>query len=123
MGAATEAATVAGGPRGWHLSGADGPSSTRIAMTGIEASRMHAGDLVVLRKYSDELSARLAAMSLEANGIPAQVSADTAGGALPNLALGFPVRLIVRAGDAALARHLLDTEAPAPPDDSPLPDA
>lgn len=76
-------------------------------------------DLVVLRRFGDELSARVAAMSLEANGIPAQVSADTAGGALPILAVGFPVRLIVRASDAAAARALLDTEAPAPPDDPP----
>jgi hypothetical protein len=76
-------------------------------------------NLVVLRKYTDEISARVAALSLEANGIPAQVSADTAGGALPSLAIAFPVRLIVRAADADLARQLLDTEAPAPPDDPP----
>ena len=76
-------------------------------------------ELVVLRRFGDELSARVAALSLEANGIPAQVSADTAGGALPNLAVGFPVRLIVRAADAAAARQLLDTDAPAPPDDPP----
>lgn len=80
---------------------------------------MDRDELVVLRKYSDELSARIAAMSLEANGIPARVSADTAGGALPNLAIGFPVRLIVHARDEALARELLDTDAPAPPDDPP----
>lgn len=78
---------------------------------------MRRHDLVVLRKYPDEISARIAALSLEANGIPAQVSADTAGGALPNLALVFPVRLIVRAADADLARKLLDTDAPPPPDD------
>jgi hypothetical protein len=88
-------------------------------MTGIEGFMMLESDLVVLRRFGDELSARLAAMSLEANGIPAQVSADTGGGALPSLALGFPVRLIVRAEDAAVARQLLDTEAPAPPDDPP----
>jgi len=76
-------------------------------------------DLVVLRRFGDELSARVAAMSLEANGIPAQISADTAGGALPVLAVGFPVRLIVRAADVAAARELLDTEAPAPADDPP----
>jgi hypothetical protein len=80
---------------------------------------MHADEMVVLRKYGDELSARIAAMSLEANGIPARVSADTAGGALPSLALAFPVRLLVRAGDEAIARKLLDTDAPAPPDDPP----
>ena len=75
-------------------------------------------ELVVLREYGDEMSARVAALSLEANGIPARVSADTAGGALPSLALVFPVRLIVRAVDAELARHLLDTDAPPPPVDS-----
>jgi hypothetical protein len=80
---------------------------------------MDGDELVVLRKFSDEISARVAALSLEANGIPAQVSADTAGGALPVLAVGFPVRLIVRAADADLARRLLDTDAPPPPDDSP----
>jgi hypothetical protein len=79
---------------------------------------MRNDDLVVLRRYTDEISARIAALSLEANGIPARVSADTAGGALPSLALVFPVRLIVRAADADLARKLLDTDAPPPPDDS-----
>ncbi len=78
-----------------------------------------ASDLVVLRSFDSELSAQIAAMSLEANGIPARVSADTAGGALPNLAVSFPVRLIVRAEDADLARQILDTEAPPPPDQSP----
>ena len=76
---------------------------------------MQRNDLVVLRKYSDEMSARVAALSLGANGIPAQVSADTAGGALPVLALGFPVRLIVRAADADLARKLLATDARGTP--------
>lgn len=77
---------------------------------------MHKDELVVLREYADEMTARIAALSLEANGIPARVSADTAGGALPSLALVFPVRLIVRAADAELARRLLDTDAPPPPE-------
>jgi len=81
-------------------------------------------DLIVLREYGDEISARLAAMTLEANGVPAQVSADTAGGALPSLALAFPVRLIVRFEDAELARELLDAPAPesmdAADDDAPI---
>lgn len=68
-------------------------------------------ELVVVRSYSDELSARIAAMALEANGVPAQVSPDNAGGALPSLALVFPIRLIVRSEDAELARTLLDTPA------------
>ena len=78
-----------------------------------------ADDIIVLREYGNELSARLAAMALEANGVPAQVSADTAGGALPSLAMAFPVRLLVRAEDAGLARQLLDTAVEPPEDDSP----
>lgn len=76
------------------------------------------GEIVVLRKYSNELEARLAATVLEANGIPAQVLADTAAGAYPSMALVFPVRLLVRGEDAALAREILDTPAdPAAPED------
>ena len=73
-------------------------------------------DVVVLRKYSTEVEARLDASVLEANGIPAHVVADTAGGALPSIALVFPVRLLVRARDAELARELRDTTAEPPHD-------
>ena len=66
-------------------------------------------NIVVLRKYINEFEARFAATVLEANGIPAQVLADTAGGAYPSLALVFPVRLLVRADDAAVAAEILDT--------------
>ncbi|MHB1223708.1 MAG: hypothetical protein ACYC2G_06620 [Gemmatimonadaceae bacterium] len=76
-------------------------------------------DLVVLRVYADELSARLDEMALEANGVPARVSADTAGGALPSLAVAFPVRLLVRADDAVFARELLDTPVDQSGDDAP----
>jgi len=65
-------------------------------------------DLVVLRTYSNEAEANLAAAVLEANNIPSRVVADTAGGAIPAIAIVFPVRLFVRAGDADLARELLD---------------
>jgi hypothetical protein len=68
-----------------------------------------ADEVVVLRKFSTEVEAQLAAAVLMANGIDADVSADTAGGTLPSIALVFPVRLLVRARDAALARELLDT--------------
>jgi hypothetical protein len=61
----------------------------------------------------NEFEARLAATILEANGIPAQVLADTAGGAYPSMALVFPVRLLVRAEDATLAAEILDTPADA----------
>lgn len=73
--------------------------------------------MVVLRTYTSELEARLAATILEANGIPAHVLADTAGGAYPSMALVFPVRLLVRADDAAIAREVLDTPGDAPADD------
>ena len=78
-----------------------------------------AADIVVLRTYGSETEARFDATVLEANGVPAQVMADTAGGALPSIALLFPIRLLVRAEDEALARELLDTplgdgEAAAP---------
>ena len=76
-----------------------------------------ASDIIVLRRYIDELSAQIAAAALEANGIPAQVSLDNAGGMLPSMGLLFPVRLLVRKEDEALARELLDT--PALDDDEP----
>ena len=69
-----------------------------------------AADIVVLRTFDNEVSARFAATVLEANGIPAQIAADTAGGALPSMALLFPVRLLVRAEDETIARDLLDSE-------------
>ena len=68
--------------------------------------------IVVLRKYANELDARLDATILEANGIVAEVLADNAGGALPSMALVFPVRLLVRGEDAALAGEILDTSVP-----------
>lgn len=74
--------------------------------------------IVVLREYANEFEARFAAMALEANGIPARVAADTAGGTVPSMALVFPVRLLVRAEDADLAREILDTPADPPPDDA-----
>lgn len=74
-------------------------------------------DIVVLREYGNEVEAQFAATVLEANGIPARVMADTAGGAFPSMALLFPVRLLVRAADADLARELLDTTADPPADE------
>jgi hypothetical protein len=74
-------------------------------------------DIVVLRQYLNEMEARLAATILEANGVPAQVLADTAGGAYPSMALVFPVRLLVRAADATLAAAILDTPVEAAEDE------
>ena len=79
-------------------------------------------ELIVLREYADEMSARMDAMALEANGVPARVSADTAGGVIPSLALSFPVRLIVRADDADVARQLLDQPVEGPADEDAIDD-
>ncbi|MEO8451352.1 MAG: DUF2007 domain-containing protein [Gemmatimonadota bacterium] len=65
-------------------------------------------ETVILRRYNTELEARMDALVLEANGIPARVLADTAGGAYPSLALLSPVRLLVRVEDAELAREILE---------------
>ncbi len=76
-------------------------------------------EIVVLRKYIDEFEARFAATILEANGIPTRVLADTAGGAYPSMALVFPVRLLVRAEDAAVAAEILDLPAAEDESDDP----
>jgi hypothetical protein len=74
-------------------------------------------DLVVIRTYSTEAEANLAAVVLEANAIPARVVADTAGGAIPSMTVLFPVKLVVRAADATLATELLETPAEEPSED------
>ncbi|HEX6908760.1 MAG TPA: hypothetical protein VF142_00115 [Longimicrobium sp.] len=80
-------------------------------------------EIVVLRRYVSEFQAQLDATILEANGVPARVSADTAGGAVPSMALVMPVRLLVRAEDADLAAEVLDAPADAPPDEDDPPPA
>ena len=72
--------------------------------------------VVVLRRFTDEISAQIAAAALEANGIPAQVSPDNAGGMLPSMGLLFPVRLLVRQEDEELAREILDSSVEDDPD-------
>jgi hypothetical protein len=73
---------------------------------------MSGDDVVLLRQFGNEAEANLAASVLEANGIPARVAADTAGGAFPSLALVFPIRLLVRRADRDLALELLDDPPP-----------
>jgi hypothetical protein len=79
-------------------------------------------EIVVLRQFGNEAEANLAASVLEANGIPARVVTDTAGGAFPSLALVFPIRLLVRRDDRSLALQLLD-EPLEEPLDEPDPDS
>lgn len=89
-----------------------------MAATVVLARRRVPDELIVVGKYNDEWTAQVAAAALEANGIPARVLADTAGGALPSMSILFPVRLVVRAEDADLARELLESSA-EPPEDVP----
>lgn len=70
--------------------------------------------LTVFRHYVHEHEARLAAAVLEAHDVPTRVIVDNAGGALPSMALVFPIRLLVRVEDAARAAELLDTPADEP---------
>ena len=63
---------------------------------------------VVLRTFSNEAEAQIAAAALEAHGIDSHVMADNAGGALPALSVIFPIRLIVRRDDASLAAEIIE---------------
>ena len=76
----------------------------------------------ILGTYSNEIEANLDASILDANGIPSRLSSDNAGGAYPSMSIIFPIRLLVRPEDAALAREILDTPADsAPGADEPSP--
>ena len=66
------------------------------------------GEPVVVRTYQVEHEADLACAVLLANGIPAAVLRDNAGGMLPMLQAIFQIRLVVSADDAELARQILD---------------
>lgn len=68
---------------------------------------MSRDDAVVVESFPTRLEAELAAGVLEAEGIPAQVMADDAGGAYPPLQVVRGVRLVVSKEDAARARSLL----------------
>ena len=65
--------------------------------------------MMIIRKYSNELEAIVAQTALEANNIAALVLRDDAGGMLPVLHLLYPVRLAVRAIDAARANEILNS--------------
>lgn len=79
-------------------------------------------EIVAVRTmYINELEAHLDAAVLEAHGIPARVSSDTAGATHPAMAFNF--RLLVRAEDAALAVEILDAPAGTPEDEDDAPPA
>ncbi len=66
---------------------------------------------MIIRKYPNELEAIVAQTALQANNIAALVLRDDAGGMLPVLHLLYPVRLAVRAVDAARAIEILNSTA------------
>lgn len=65
---------------------------------------------VVLKKYSDEISAELAKLVLSEEGIYAIISKDDAGGMAPNLQLGSRIRLLVLNKDLKKAKQVLNIE-------------
>lgn len=75
-------------------------------------------DNVVLRTFSNEAEARIAAAALEAHGVPSHIQADNAGGALPAMSVLFPIRLIVRRDDAEFAATILEGVTGAEEDDA-----
>jgi hypothetical protein len=68
---------------------------------------MH-GDVIILRTFANELEAELARTVLEANGIPALVLRNDAGGMYPSLTFVHGVRLVVHRDDAREAIAILD---------------
>ena len=78
-------------------------------------------DLVILGTFASDAEAQIAQAVLDANGVPSTILTDNAGGMMPWLQWLHPVRLAVRASDAALARELLNPRTDASATD-PLPD-
>jgi F420-dependent methylenetetrahydromethanopterin dehydrogenase len=72
-------------------------------------------NLVIVHAYGTRPEADLAKTELESAGIPAMIQADTAGGMREHLAwsgLGF--KILVREGDAEVAREILTPPALSP---------
>jgi hypothetical protein len=65
-------------------------------------------DHIVIRTFSNEAEAGIAAAALEAHGVECRVLTDNAGGALPAMSLLFAIRLVVHKMDEQLARRVLD---------------
>jgi hypothetical protein len=69
-------------------------------------------ELVVVHAFDNGAEAELAKSALEAAGIDAMIQADTGGGMRPHLAwAGVGFQILVREGDAAAARDILDLPA------------
>jgi hypothetical protein len=69
---------------------------------------MKEDDEVVVRVYTNELEAEMAASWLDAEGIPYEVLTDDAGGTLPNLLVTRGVKLVVDRANEERANEILD---------------
>jgi hypothetical protein len=72
---------------------------------------MSADDLVVLSTFNNHIQADLARSALDAMGIESMVRADDAGGEQPGLWIGTGVQVLVREGDAELAKMVISGSA------------
>ena len=83
-------------------------------------------DVVVVKRFADQMEAEVAKVVLDAHGIPAMLLRDDAGGMIPALHLLFQARLVVHREHAEEALRLLESppeaEAGADPLDHHLPD-
>ena len=66
-------------------------------------------DLVMVRRFDNEVEAEIARGELEASGIPAVVMKDDAGGMYPFLQGASGVRLMVTPDDAERAAEILES--------------
>lgn len=69
---------------------------------------MNMDDAVVLRTYSSEVAASIAASRLGSEGIEAHIQKDDCGGAYPSLQMAEGVRLLVRPEDQERANEILE---------------
>ncbi len=76
------------------------------------------GDLVVVESFSEKVFAEAAASLLESEGIESVISADDAGGELPNLDFAAGVKLRVARADAERARGVLNAAGEADPSEA-----
>ena len=65
-------------------------------------------DPTIIRSFSDRGEAEIARGLLEAEGIPAELSADDFGKTGPALDISAGIQLVVEGGDAERALELLD---------------
>jgi len=81
-----------------------------MASENPEDSAREGSEAKTIRIFSSHDAANIAAASLEAHGIRCWITADDAGGMLPNLATPGGVRLAVPASDSAAASALLSDQ-------------